>query len=411
MISVTAILDKRRMAKSGYPVKIRVYCSKVKVHRAIRTTIYQKGKLLKFTSEVIRETSLAEERADYCNKFALNLEDSLSIIQNGIPVEKDIQILLLKKQLKELQKDSGAMLLEFFDVIKNEREDSGRPFIDLESTKSQWVNFLGQGNDVRINNVDYEFLNSFILYKKKYGKGKGGIKFYLATTRAVYKEAQRRKSMGIKSDNPFLGLIKSNKKKVMALHTSDQLKSLFEFEPRHGTTEKSKSIMQRNIALFFFQFSIGGHDYADIANLKWENIKDDRVGFYRFKLRYKDDPGEYVDNFLSLYAKKVLKKYSTPKNERVFAFIPTPGTTSYTNFNRLIGKSLGRISDTLEIPKLKTKTPRYLFRSFAGELGIDTLRIDQIQGRRTDDLSSGYQRTFSHELIDGEINRVLDVIF
>ncbi|MFK5974694.1 MAG: hypothetical protein QM485_15635 [Flavobacteriaceae bacterium] len=36
----------------------------------------------------------------------------MSIIQDGIPVEKDIQILILKKQLQELQKDSGAMILK-----------------------------------------------------------------------------------------------------------------------------------------------------------------------------------------------------------------------------------------------------------------------------------------------------------
>lgn len=59
--------------------------------------------------------------------------------------------------------------------------------------------------DEPINNIDYEWINGFKLFKKN---APVGINSYLKAIRAVYKEAQRRPSLNVKSDNPFLGTIK-----------------------------------------------------------------------------------------------------------------------------------------------------------------------------------------------------------
>lgn len=409
MISAELILDTRRSAKLGYPVKIRVYCSILQTHRPISAKIYQKGKTLKVNKEVAKKMTETEERVEYCNNLNLSLKDSLPIIKDGIPEDRDLEVYLLQKRIDDLRKNSGIGFVKFFDQYIEERQAKGQSVYAYEQARNQIVNFLGEGNDVRINNVDYEWLNSFVLYKKRTGKKRAGIPQYLTSMRAVYKEAQRRPSLAVKQDNPFLGLIKKPKRRKKLDYNIADIKRLFDFEPKAGTTKKSAYLMQRNIDIFLFQLAIGGHDYIELAHLKWSNIKDGRISFYRKKNDHREDGGEFIDNMLSEFAIGVIDKYGNKDNERVFSFIPIGAR--YKDFYRVVLKSLERISDTLGIAKLKTKSPRYIFNTFGGENKVDRLAIMQIQGHRPEGQSFDYQGMLSREFIDREHRKVLNLFF
>ncbi|MDY8137547.1 phage integrase SAM-like domain-containing protein [Aquimarina sp. 2201CG5-10] len=409
MIKAQLIIDSRRATTKGYPIKIEIYSGRK--YKYLGLNKYQKTKKLKLTSDLIKRMSSLEEEVSYCNANNLSLEDSIKVIKNGVN-DKELEIFLLKKRLNELRKETGIGILEFMELRIQELKDIKRSTEAYERTKTQISYFIGDDQDVRINDIDYEWLQEFIRYKTKFGKGKGNVTFLLKTLRATYKEAQRRDSLNIKKGNPFTGLIVNSKSSIAPDITVEDFKKLLQFEPKPYSTRKSIFVTKRHINLTLFQFSIGGHDYADIACLKWSNIKNGRIKFKRYKNKSKPDGGSLVDNKLSDFALSMIEEYGDKNNERIFSHIPHPTAPNYKKRRDNANESLSRVCVGLKLTeKIKTKTPRYLFRSFAGELLIDTLVIMQLQGHKPDGVTYKYQRKLSHEVIDKEHQKVLDLIF
>ncbi|MBL4724653.1 MAG: hypothetical protein JKY73_04585 [Lutibacter sp.] len=113
-------------------------------------------------------------------------------------------------------------------------------------------------------------MNDFSLFKKK---GDAGIMVYLRTLRALYEEAQSRDSFDVKKGNPFLKLIKTILLLLELNSSLSILKILRNYTPKESTNNINVFKMQRVIAVFLFQFAIGGYDFTDVANLHWRNIK------------------------------------------------------------------------------------------------------------------------------------------
>ena len=385
MIKATIILDDRRKTAKGYPVKIR--CKRTYINLGI----YQATKKLKRTPEIIdREIKLVNE-INYCNKNNLTFEESLEIFKNGI--NDDLQIYLLEKKLAALKEKTNVGILEFYDIIIQEKIEKKEAVYFYQQMRQQLENFII--TDEPINNINYEWLNAFLIYKKN---APSGVMAYLRNLRAVYKEAQRRNSYHIKKDNPFLGIIKTIKAKDVPEVTLKDFKKLFSYKPKESTSKVNAYKMQRNIDLWLFQYLIGGHDLADVANLK--NVGK-RVKFRRYKNRNKPHGGEQVDNLLVPYAKEIYQKYDG------FKFLPHPSDPKYRNWRHNYNRSLATISKDLELTSiLKSKTPRYVFRTFAGESAVDTVVLMQLQGHKAQEVTFSYQRKLSNKVIDKQLLRM-----
>lgn len=408
MVDAQIILDTRRKTKKGYPVKIRVYS---KTYRYIPLRVYSDTTRLKFTPFLTKRAAQLVEEVEYCNTNKLNLEQSLNIIKNGIDKSRDHKVFLLKQKLKELQKGAGIGILEFYDIRIQEKKEIGESVRAYEGCRSQFKNFLV--NDISLNDITYEWLTGFILHKKKTGCNDGGISTYLRNLRALYKEAQKRESLNIKKENPFTGLIKNSSTKNITKISVKEIRKLFSYVPKLGTTKTNVFKIKRNIDIWLFQLAIGGHDYADIANLQWESIIDNRIKIKRYKNRNKPNGGVLIDNKLNNFAQSVIHAYGDTNNKKVFSFIPYPyQEKKYHDFRTNINRSLGFVSEDLKLSSnLKSKTPRYLFRSLAGELLIDFLVIMQLQGHTSGNVTFGYQRDLPYEIIDREHQKVLNLIF
>lgn len=262
------------------------------------------------------------------------------------------------------------------------------------------VNYAG--DYVLFNEVTYEWLNAFILFKRNAGTPLAGIMSYLATMRAVYKEAQWRKSLEVPPENPFLNVIKKVTPKPPVDFTQNHIKKLYEFTPVLGTTKINVAKMQRNIDAWLFQFFIGGHDYADIARMRWENIRDGRIIFKRYKNRNKLLGGLEANNILLPEALDIIKKHGTPDHDRIFSFIPDPETETakYKEFRNNVNRSLKSICNSLKIPVVKSKTPRYVFRTFAGEKLIHDILVARIMAHKLEGVTYRYQGVISQEVQD-----------
>lgn len=411
MFTVKLVLDKRSKSKKGYPVKIELYDKKTKTQKHRSTGYFQDREKLRSSPELTRLLHNYQDRVDYCNKHRLLLQEALVVFENGYDGDDEKEIAFLRERLLKLEKRQRIDFEDFVQQIIEERELKGGSVRHFKEAVAQIQNFVGDIS-LDINEISYEFLKRFEAYKRRTSKGNGsGIKKTVRTLRTVYNEAKRRGKIHDLTVDPFDGLdIKVERVQISEQWKLADIKKLFDFVPKESTSKASQANMERVIDIFLFQIAIGGHDLADVANLKWKDIKTGRIKFQRFKLR-SHSSRIWVDNFLSDFAIQVIEKHGTPKVERVFSFYADPRLDKYRKQNGYQLKTLNRITKTLGIPKIGTKSPRYIFRSLGGQLGINELLINQLMAHKPGNVSNRYQQDLSFQAQDDAHRQILKMLF
>lgn len=211
MISAEIILDTRRLGNKGFPVKIRVYDDLEKLqspHKYISLKIYQSGPELTLNSKLRKRASDLDKEVEFCNDNLYRLNESVNLIINGIPEDDiDIEIALLEKRLELLRKKKGVQngvgLIKFGYQLIEERKIIEKPILSYENTLKAVHKFLLPNEDIPLNSINKEWINSFDLYLKQNKLKDSTIYTYISMVRAIFKEAQTRESLHIKKDNPF----------------------------------------------------------------------------------------------------------------------------------------------------------------------------------------------------------------
>lgn len=310
------------------------------------------------------------------------------------------------------QREKGVIsFLEDFIVEKKSQNIQSEHF---ESLRRELLRYIGE-SDMPINNITYEWLNEYKLYKITQTRcNEPGVMNYLKNLRTVYKEAQRRKSLSVKQDNPFLTLIKNFKKETVISFPPEKIKAFQNYKSTKKTISDEKIfLLNRRIAITMFQFYIGGHDYCDIPRLKWVNIKPKRrLVFKRYKNRNKPNGGPLVDNYLCNEAVNIIETYGNKKTERIFSYIPDLKTDykgyaleRHRHINELIA-----ISKNINSERLTSKSMRYIFRTYAGELLTPDLIITRLQGHVSNSVSFNYQGAISNEVKDQLHQKIIDLV-
>lgn len=425
MISAELILDTRRLGNKGFPVKIRVYDDLEKLqspHKYISLKIYQPGPELILNSKLRKRISDLDKEVEFCNDNLYRLNEAVNLIINGIPEDDiDIEIALLEKRLELLRKKKGVQysigLIKFGYQLIEERKIIEKPILAYENTLKAVAKFLFPTEDIALNLINKEWINSFDLYLKQNKLKDSTIYTYISMVRAIFKEAQSRESLHIKKDNPFLNLRVYKTEKVSVELTIDDLIKIKNL-PLENIQTKSylgQLGIKQLADIYLFQFAIGGHDLIDVANLKWSNIKNGRVKFKRYKNRFKKSTGEEVDNMLNEFALSIIEKYGDKKNDRIFTFLSDPisNESGYKQqvmqFNRYGYKIIAQHIGSKNV--FKTKSTRYLFRTEGGNLLIDTYLMMKLQGHTPAGITFGYQGALNYDVQDREHQKILDLVF
>lgn len=423
MIKAELILDTRTKSKKGHPVKIRVYCDIEKTHKYIALKIYQNELELKLDSDLRKRSSQLDEEVKFCNDNFYKINDALDVIKNGVPIsDLELEIELLEKKLEILKKKranfSGIGFIHFTKQLIEERKIHGRKSMTYYNTYKSVERFIQPNTDILINTITREWLQQFDLFYAKKGLKDSSIKSYIGIIKAIFNEAQSRESLNIKKENPFVKLrAYKNEKKSTELTIDDLIKiKNFSIE---GLKEPSSNLSLSEIKyiadLFLFQFAIGGHDLADIATLKWQNIKDNRIVFKRYKNRYKKSEGEEISVLLNNFCFETIEKYGDKSSNRIFTLIPNPENDpiKYQKFNVILNRTIYRlIRKYAKIDNSFTsKSTRYLFRTTAGNLLINDLIIMKLQGHTPQGISFGYQGAINYNVQDKEHQKILNLVF
>ncbi len=422
MIEANIIIDKRNFAKSkgGYPLKIYVYDNVLKKKGYINLKSYQQSETLQRSIFVKQRESQIITELDYINLNRLDLDNAIEILKNGIP-ESDLlrRKKLLEFELRQIEEQigSGVGVLEFYEIFLEERKKKNLLTESYHNGYAAIKKFIYPEPDFPMNNINYDWINSFVQFTIDRGLTQNTASSYLSYLRAVYKECQRREVYNIKSDNPFSGLKPPIKRKVSYELSPEDLKAILNFDPnkiKHRSSWSSYEL-KRWADLFMFQFTIGGHDFIEICNMKWSMIKNGRIRFKRFKNRFKPNEGVEVNTKLFPFALEVIKKYGTKDNERVFSFLPDP-ELSRKEYDRFVVKTnkyqYGIIARSCGIKEeIRSKAPRYIFRTFAGNLMMNELVVMTIQGHSPRGMTFRYQGSLEENVIDAEHKKVLDLVF
>lgn len=398
MVATIKLLTSQREGKKGYPIAVELIESTK--NRSRRTIGSSKKEF--WNAE---KSEPFKEHPDYYDLLPIILDYNAKItkVNFGSYTFEEAHSILFEddesRRAKNASFDIGFIsFLDTFIQDKVIKGESIQRYLDLKSV----LNTYTLDQDFLINNITYEWINAFSMQKLKTGCGQGGLMTYLRAMRTVYKEAQRRTSLKIKADNPFIGAIKTPVTKQVVELSREQITAFLNFKCKPSTTEASELKMKRNIAVWHFQFLIGGCDYIDIGLLKWSDIKDMRILFKRHKNRNMQNGGVTVNNYLTDAARQVIDVYGNKKTDRIFSFIPDPITEEYNykNFRGRINRSLAAISKQTNVPKVTTKSTRYIFRTYAGELLIHDLIIMKLQGHTPEGVTYRYQGSISPKVQD-----------
>ncbi len=394
-------VDTRYKSKRGYAVRLQVNSQGQQIF--ISTGHYSSTKKLKETSDLVGRLKVYEGRGKYADSNGMDWENAIETIRNGAPehqgFDKAERIKVLEKELNRLKNIRDQPLIPFVETIISEKQVVGM------STKhfSELIRELQKFNpDLDLNDITYAKLKEYEHYKRQNTQGRGiMIQKTLRTLRTVYNEAKHRELIHDLSRDPWDGL-----KVVIATNGKEK--------PTLGAPElKRLRSRQGNkvIDLFILQIYVGGQDLIDMADMKWEDTRNDRILIRRSKLRNRGG-GRLVDNILLPEAQAIIKRWGSPDTERVFgSWLSEGGSGRYDQQRRQHGKVLRRIGKEIGVEGLGTKSPRTIFRTAGGKLGVNEILLNQIMGHKPSGVSHRYQQNLSKEAQDEAHRKIIDSIF
>jgi len=337
-IYLTLYLDNRRKKAEGkYPVKLRLYDPRTTKERLFRTGF-------DFTEEEFKQVYSKIEPEKDKDKLSKRQKQSIELIFEAIKEKgKDILKDLKEFSFEEFEKRfyNKALTLDVYDYfeeyiqnLKNEGKirTADSYFYALKKLKE----FFDHNRKKPLTNIPFETITklkliSFENYCLNKGHSNASIGFYLRPLRAIFNYAIADKNSGVKQEIYPFGKHKytiptgQNIKKALS---NNQLKILFETEPANEFQKKAK-------AFWFFSYLANGMNFKDIAELKFENLKGNRVSFNRSKTKSttKSKP-TLITAILPQYALNIIDQYgkkSTNKKDYIFSIIEKTDTPQKAN--------------------------------------------------------------------------------
>ncbi len=320
-VSVNFYLDTRRKKDNGFfPVKIRVYDATIKKARLYSTDFDltekdfkrilfpELGQRFKNDEKEIKEDlesilKLYKKKIDSINSFTFEaLEDSLSV-KSGELIDSFYQYRELMNELKQQDRISTASSYELsMKALKN--------FIKDKKGK--------EPKKLLFQEITIKFLEDFENWMiKKSGKTSTTVGIYLRGLRVIFNRAIDSKAID-KEIYPF-GAKKFEipaSTKVKKSFDNIQLATLFNAIPKTPEQQKAKDF-------WFFSFVCNGMNLKDILYLRWENIQDGQIIFYREKTkRTKKGNLKPIQVPLTEFANTFLETYGTNEKEKKGLIFP-----------------------------------------------------------------------------------------
>ena len=344
-------------------------------------------------------------------KHPLYIEAKILIAKKTIEAEKlvmDLESESKNLSAHEIQgslkksKVNNPYVFQYFDSVVERFKASGQiknseVYKDAKRNLSHFTN----SKDIHFSDIDVEFLNKFEEYLKANKKGGNTIFLYLRTLRALLNKAVKE---GVCSEKyyPFkkFSLAKYSKIKTEKRAISkEDIKKIEEAD----LVAKPHLMDARNI--FMFSYYCRGINFIDIAFLKWQDIKGERLIYTRMKTK------ELFNIELLQPAKEILKHYeslSDKDNESyIFPILNENHNTPNMLYNRKvkmlrkINKDLKEIASLVGIDsELTTYVARHSYATILKKSGVATAIISEAMGHDSEKTTKIYLESFENKVLD-----------
>jgi site-specific recombinase XerD len=181
----------------------------------------------------------------------------------------------------------------------------------------------------------------------------------------------------------------------------DQIELIEKFETKPNTRlHLAKSI-------FLFSFYTMGTNLVDMANLTWENVKDDRIKYIRAKTH------KPYNIFITSKAKGILEHFrNTYSDKYVFPiYSENAHITAQQKANRLhkimqqVNEDLKEIAKLCSInEKITTYVARHSSATILKRKGVSTTVISELLGHNNEEITQVYLDSFESPVLDTAVS-------
>ncbi len=193
--------------------------------------------------------------------------------------------------------------------------------------------------------------------------------------------------------------------------TRDEVRQL---EALHPTSERLR--LAKNV--FMFSFYVGGMNFMDLANLRWQNLSRDADGLPRVNYVRRKTGGKFSVRLLSPAAAMV--EYYRPTTATgpdgyVFRIINAQRHQTPAQINNRLHKLLRQVNTDLKvlaaeagiIVPITTYTARHSFATSLKRSGVATGVISESRGHKSEAVTAVYLDSFASDVVDAAFKALL----
>lgn len=383
--------DTRRIKKDDlYPVKYRITFNRDRKY-------FDSG----FSLTVSDWNNLPRTKNNKLKETRDMLIDGNTVIKDNIRElvkANNFSFTILESRLKK--GDKTSINLAFEKKINKLKENGQVGTATIYDSAIKSLTDFNKNRVISFQAITVDWLRKFEMWfidddKNSYAT----VSIYLRCLRAIFNEALRE---GVVSNYPFgrgKYEIPSSPGRNLALSLS-QIKIIkdFQLEPT-STTYKMRD-------LWLFVYMANGMNIKDLITLKWRNIINGEIVYYREKTKNTSREKKPIVVPVLKEMESIFEKWGNPDRlpeSFVFGFLESRKTSPERirvvsqNVTRLMNKHLKKITDATGLPHVSTYTARHSFSTVLLRSGANIEFISDALGHSSIETTKAYLAGFETE--------------
>lgn len=402
--TVRFLIEGTKPNKSGkFPIKLVVYYLQASKKYGLKEYV-SKDDWERLSKPNLRDQSLKtlKLKLNAIEKKALETIDSLHPFSIVAFEEKFFS----KKPKQEKIKSNLRYLFEDYILELNENAQVGSS-ISYKTTINSIETFK---KNLTIHDITPKFLKAYEDHLLKGGKSHSTVGIYMRQLRSVINRAIKDKLLSA-DHYPFKAYkIPTGKNTKKALSSQD-LSKLLKY-----TCENPE--LRKALDFWLFSYLCNGINFADIANLKTNDVTGDYLTFFRQKTkRTKKKDVRPIKVGLNPLAKKIIEQYRNPDVESTYLFPvlkegmnPLQEKYKIQYFIQWVNKKMETIREELSISQpLNTYSARHTFSTTLKRKNVSTSFIMEALGHSSMSVTESYLDSFSDDVKLNYANLLTDI--
>jgi len=414
MATASIILLKTKKLKDGkHPIVLRVTNNRIRKYYFLGKK--EKNHKKNFSASL----DLWDEGK---NRF-INEKEYKFINQILNQKETEARNILIKIELEKKYFSFEAFNKEFINKIKNNLVYT---FFDEEIERLKKSNKHGYSNvfkftrnsifnfhkskELHFTDINYSFLKKYTSYLQSQNTKPNSINVYLRTLRTLYNNAIKEgvcqeETYPFKSRTNPNGFTLADFKQETPKRaiTKEQMCLIRDFP----VTENTGLFHSKNY--FMFSFYTMGMNFIDLSYLKWSNIKNGRIEYYRAKT------GRSFSIKINSEIKKILDYYrKNGTSEYIFPILKEQHITTEQQYRRSknmlkkILKHLKQIAEQLKFDfNLTTYVSRHSWATIMRDAGYSNAITGSGLGHQTEQQTTTYLKPMGNKILDDANKKLL----